>query len=308
MNNSPLIDWPQDLAYLLYDCSRLLRRRFDQRIADFGLRDAQWRVISLLSHSEGLTQTELAALIGVHKAPLGEHIDRLEALGWVQRRRHPGDRRVNTLFIPPPARIQSAQIDQRVAALIGQLRAEFSQPQWDQLQQLLLELVAGFSSAESQQALGRVTLSSSLYLIGILSRQLRRQFDGALKQMGTSRSQWLVMSVLQRRPGIFQRELAQILDLPTGPLGKVIAQLVEKKWLRRQPSAEDKRLKHLYLSAEAQPMIALAADGYRDLHRELSAHLPGPQLQDLEQGLRRLRTALLSLKTHPSVHLPPEAQ
>jgi len=298
MSQISALDWPQDLAYLLYDCSRLLRRRFDQRIADFGLSDAQWRVISLLSHSEGLTQTELAALIGVHKAPLGEHLDRLELQGWVQRRRDPSDRRSNTLFIPARAKSQTALIDQRVQTLIGQLRGEFEPRQWDRLQQLLADLVVDFTAPESKQALTRVTLSSSLYLVGILSRQLRRQFDGALKKLGTSRSQWLVLSVLQHRPGVYQRDLAQMLDLPTGPLGKVVAQLVQKQWLRRVPSAEDQRLKHLYLLSDAQPMIARSAQGYRDLHRALSGHLPEAQQRDLEQGLQQLREALLSLKHH----------
>ena len=305
MSATPSIMWPQDLAYLLYDCNRLLRRRFDQRIADFGLRDAQWRVISLLSRSEGLTQTELAALMGVHKAPLGEHLDRLERQGWVQRRPDPRDRRANTLFIPAQAKPRTAEIDQRVQVLVKQLKAAFSAPQWDRLQQLLLEVVAGFGAAESKQALTRVTLSTSLYLVGMLSRQLRRQFDGALKQLGTSRTQWLVLSVVQRRPGIYQRELAQILDLPTGPLGKVVAQLAQKQWLSRRSSESDGRLKHLTVSPEAQPMIALAASGYRDLHGALSGHLPAPQLSELEQGLRQLREALLLLKHHQSSALTP---
>ena len=114
----------------------------------------------------------------------------------------------------------------------------------------------------------------------------------------------MVLPAVQIRD-LQESDLAQVLDLPTGPLGKVVAQLAQKQWLRRQPSAEDKRLKHLYLSAEAQPMIALTARGYRDLHRELSAHLPAQHLADLEQGLRQLRKALLSLTPYPVTTSPP---
>ena len=55
MTNSESPPRQTDIAYLLYDVGRLLRRRFDDRLADLGLSDAQWRVIGFLHGSEGLS-------------------------------------------------------------------------------------------------------------------------------------------------------------------------------------------------------------------------------------------------------------
>jgi len=147
--------WQQDVAYLLYDCSRLLRRRFDERIADLDLREAQWRVIGLLSRSEGLTQTELATLMGIQKAPLGEHLDKLEALGWIERRRDPADRRANRVYLQLEARKQAETINQRFMHLIERVEAEFSNTDWQQLQALLAELVTSFTPIQSRLSVSR---------------------------------------------------------------------------------------------------------------------------------------------------------
>lgn len=300
--------WPRDLAYLLYDCSRLLRRRFDERISDFDLREAQWRVISLLSHSEGLTQTELAALIGIQKAPLGEHLDRLESKGWVERRRDIADRRANYIYIREQQKPQTEEIDQRFMQLIDELQLNTSPVKWQAMQNSLAKLVDGFVSDESKNALSRVSLTSSLVLIGMLSRQLSKQFDGALKQLGTTRSQWLVLSVLDREPGICQTELAQQLDMAKAPLGKVIEQLVKKKWLTREQNKSDKRQKHLSVAKGAELTIARAAQDYQKLHHSLSAHLKPKELKSLEQSLQQLQQTLLSLPRTEQISPSPSVQ
>ncbi|MDA1076053.1 MAG: MarR family transcriptional regulator, partial [Proteobacteria bacterium] len=52
-----------------------------------------------LSGKPGATQTELADLVGIGRAPLGKVIDRLETENWVERQSDPADRRVNRLYI-----------------------------------------------------------------------------------------------------------------------------------------------------------------------------------------------------------------
>ncbi len=292
--------WSEDLAYLLYDCSRLLRRRFDEIICDFALRDAQWRVITLLSHSEGLKQTELAALLGIQKVPLGEHLDKLEAGGWIERRRDVSDRRANYVYINTNVKDQVDIIDQRFLDLINTLRTAMGADNWHVLQENLQKLFSGFAARNSQQALSHVKFSSNLYLIGVLSRQLSTQFDSALKQLGTTRSHWLVLSVVAHQPGISQRELARLLDMAKAPLGKVVEQLVNKHWLRREIDARDKRLKRLTVIKDAEETIEHAARDYRDLHKTLSDHLECSELQCLEKALQLLRSKLLLISRSPS--------
>lgn len=295
MTTSKPYNWTHDLAFLLYDCSRLLRRRIDERMAELDLREAQWRVIGLLSRSEGLSQTELATLMGIQKAPLGEHLDRLEASGWIERRRDPADRRANRLYIGPHRRQGADAIHQRFLDLVQTLKAQTPAADWLELQTLLGDLTASFATPDAQRALTRLHFASNLHLIGLISRQLRKQFDGSLKELGTTRSQWLVLSTIMYNPGINQQVLGQRLDMAKAPLGQVIDQLVKRHWLIRQPDPTDKRRNQLAVVEGAQPTLQHIAEKYRHLHRDFGEQLGDQSLTRLESLLHQFRTTLLAL-------------
>lgn len=89
----------RSLGFLLGDVSRLMRKRFDMRAAELGLTRAQWRVLARLRRREGINQKELAELLEIENITLTRHIDRLEAKGWVERRRDPSDRRAWNLYL-----------------------------------------------------------------------------------------------------------------------------------------------------------------------------------------------------------------
>lgn len=93
----------RSLGFLLADVSRLVRHRFDQRARTLGLTRAQWRVLAQLRRREGINQTDLAEIMEIETITLGRHIDRLEAKGWVERRRDPADRRAWKLHLKEKA-------------------------------------------------------------------------------------------------------------------------------------------------------------------------------------------------------------
>ena len=53
----------RSLGFLLADCSRLMRKRFDARARELGLTRAQWRVLGQLRRREGINQTALAEIL-----------------------------------------------------------------------------------------------------------------------------------------------------------------------------------------------------------------------------------------------------
>ena len=97
MTSDPYLS--RSLGFLLGDVSRLIRKRFDMRARSLDLTRAQWRVLARLRRREGINQTELAEILEVETITLGRHIDRLEAKGWVERRRDPADRRAWNLYL-----------------------------------------------------------------------------------------------------------------------------------------------------------------------------------------------------------------
>jgi DNA-binding MarR family transcriptional regulator len=88
----------QSLGFLISDLSRLMRRDFDQRVAGLGLTQAQWRTLARLARAEGCRQADLAAQLEIAPITLARFVDRLEASGLVERRRHPTDRRAVQLY------------------------------------------------------------------------------------------------------------------------------------------------------------------------------------------------------------------
>lgn len=87
------------LAFLLHDVSRMRRSAYDQYMKPIGITRAQWWVLAHLSRHDGMMQTQLAALLEVGKASLGDVIEGLERDGWVTRRPDPSDKRAKRVFL-----------------------------------------------------------------------------------------------------------------------------------------------------------------------------------------------------------------
>ena len=95
---------PENIAFLINDVARHLRRRFDQRARTIGVTRPQWRVLLTLSRNEGLNQTALAERLEVEPITLCRMIDRLVEAGLVERRADPGDRRAWRIHLTPSSR------------------------------------------------------------------------------------------------------------------------------------------------------------------------------------------------------------
>ncbi len=84
--------------------ARLLRKRFDERAramaltTDEALTQAQWRALGAIWLHPGSTQKAMAEKLEIGPVAMGQTLDRLEALQWVERRSDPGDRRVKRLY------------------------------------------------------------------------------------------------------------------------------------------------------------------------------------------------------------------
>jgi DNA-binding MarR family transcriptional regulator len=87
------------IGYTITDVGRLLRTVFERRVRDFGLTRAQWLIIARLHRRPGLSQSEIADLLEIEKAPAGRLIERMEAKNWLQRRSDAKDKRINRLFL-----------------------------------------------------------------------------------------------------------------------------------------------------------------------------------------------------------------
>jgi DNA-binding MarR family transcriptional regulator len=107
----------ENLAFLLADVSRLIRRSFQKRIEGSSLTQAQARALIWVSKNEGIQQCELAELLEIQPITLARLIDQLEQSDLVERRPNPVDRRAYQLYITKQATPHLAAIREVGAAI-----------------------------------------------------------------------------------------------------------------------------------------------------------------------------------------------
>ena len=87
------------IASLLAQVSRLMRRAFDEKARTIGVTRPQWQVLSVLRHNAGIKQGGLAEILEVEPITAGRMIDRMQEAGLVERRPDPADRRAWRLHL-----------------------------------------------------------------------------------------------------------------------------------------------------------------------------------------------------------------
>lgn len=85
--------------------SRLWRRTIDQQMAAAGLADISWSpLIHLAESGDGVSQKELAALVGIDGSSLVRLLDTLETRGHIERCTAPDDRRIKLVMLTEAGR------------------------------------------------------------------------------------------------------------------------------------------------------------------------------------------------------------
>jgi DNA-binding MarR family transcriptional regulator len=93
------------------------------------------------------------------------------------------------------------------------------------------------------------------FLIHDVSRLRRMMLDRALTPLGITRSQWWVLAFISRQDGLSQTELADELDVSKVGLGTLLDRLQSSGFITRRPDATDRRVKRVFLTAQAQGLL-----------------------------------------------------
>jgi DNA-binding MarR family transcriptional regulator len=97
----------RSFGFLVHDVSRLVKRRFERAARQTGLPTTrrQAAVLLYIARKEGVSQAEVASWLDIEPIALVRMLDKLHEEGLVERRAHPTDRRVRTLWLMPAARL-----------------------------------------------------------------------------------------------------------------------------------------------------------------------------------------------------------
>ena len=114
------------LGFLIHDVSRMRRSAYDQFMKPLGVTRAQWWVLAYLSRHDGMMQTQLADVLEVGKASLGDVIESLERSKWVERRPDPTDKRAKRVYLAKAAQGLIKRMTAMENEFNGQILADFT--------------------------------------------------------------------------------------------------------------------------------------------------------------------------------------
>jgi MarR family transcriptional regulator for hemolysin len=143
------------LGFLLHDVARLLKKRFEQNSRGSSLTRSQWQVLTYLAQNEGINQARLAELIEIEPITLGRIVDKLEAMGLIERHPHPTDRRTWLLHLMPTARPKLEQVRDLGEIIRGEALAGVSEDDRQRLLKTLQALKANLTQASDAPLAGQ---------------------------------------------------------------------------------------------------------------------------------------------------------
>lgn len=133
------------------------------------------------------------------------------------------------------------------------------------------------------------------FLIADVARMMRSAFDRRVRQIGLTRSQWQVLSLLHRHPGLSQSELAEMLEVERATAGRMIDRLEQKGWVTRRRDPGDRRTWRLHLTAEAEAVQAEMGRIAAEMIDDAMAALHAGEREAMTDMLERVKTQLQTM-------------
>ena len=93
------------------------------------------------------------------------------------------------------------------------------------------------------------------FLVGDVSRLLRRRFDERARLIGVTRPQWRLLVMLSRHEGMNQGGLADLLDVEPITLCRMIDRLEDAGMVERHRDPADRRAWRIHLSERSRPLL-----------------------------------------------------
>ncbi|TKT74399.1 MarR family transcriptional regulator [Aquamicrobium sp. LC103] len=120
-----------------------------------------------------------------------------------------------------------------------------------------------------------------------VSRRWRTRLDERLKHTGLTQARWVVLLQLSKFGAAPQRELADRISVEGPTLVRTLDKLEELGLVTRRACEDDRRVKFIHLTPQAEPVIAEITRIADELRLEILADIP---IGELDQAWRTLKT------------------
>lgn len=132
-----------------------------------------------------------------------------------------------------------------------------------------------------------------LFALFETQRLLRLYADKQARRFGLTRAQWAVLAKLERTEGLKQAELADLMEMQPITLTRLIDKLCDSALIERRNDNTDRRVKRLYLTETARPLLARLAELRNEITR---SSLGGLSDDDVRRLVGQLETVKDNLR------------
>lgn len=131
------------IGYNARRASLAIGNQFYERMAPYGLKQADFSVLMLLAHNPGSTSRQLCATLDILPPNFVRLIGALDRRGLIERRPHPQDGRAVGLYLTAEGRALAAETSAIVGELEAEVVADLSDREVATLRKLLRRLYRG---------------------------------------------------------------------------------------------------------------------------------------------------------------------
>jgi len=118
--------------------------------------------------------------------------------------------------------------------------------------------------------------------------QLWRDFKKNINTGKLVRGQFTVMNMINRNPGITQKELSAILDIDKATLVALIYKLENAGWITKQQAQEDRRRHTLVTTAKGQQKLETMTEHLSVHEKKIRSKFSNAEFNTLIKLLRRI--------------------
>ena len=124
-----------------------------------------------------------------------------------------------------------------------------------------------------------------LYLVGRIDRVIRRHIDDVVKARGLSVNQYTTLSVLDRRSGLSNAQLARRALVSPQSMNEVLVSLEHRGLVRRRAHPEHGRIRQARLTAKGRKLLAACDAEVHQVEARMVSELTARERQALRRAL-----------------------
>ncbi|MEK1930273.1 MAG: MarR family transcriptional regulator [Pararhizobium sp.] len=145
MTDAPTLPLDSQLCFSIYSTGIAINRVYKPMLDELGVTYTQYLVLSTLWEQDGMTITAISDRLWLEPSTITPAVKRLEATGYVERRRNKGDERLVQVFLSTKGKELHAKTGCLTQTLLE--RSGFSVPEMIDLNTMVQKLRSGMREA-----------------------------------------------------------------------------------------------------------------------------------------------------------------